>query len=60
MTADRHLSLTAPERQVLTLLAEDTHPAAVAHSLAISERTVRNHVKNVLEKVSDVVGPPDE
>jgi DNA-binding NarL/FixJ family response regulator len=44
-------SLTARERQVLTLLADGTTTADVARQLGISALTVQSHVKNILAKL---------
>jgi DNA-binding NarL/FixJ family response regulator len=44
-------TLTARERQVLTLLAEGRGTGEIATSLGISGLTVQSHVKNVLGKL---------
>lgn len=44
--------LTKRERQVLQLLAEGKSNKAVAESLYISEKTVKNHVSSVLQKMN--------
>jgi DNA-binding NarL/FixJ family response regulator len=44
-------TLTERERQVLHLVAAGKGNAAIAHELAISLKTVRNHVSNVLTKL---------
>jgi pimeloyl-ACP methyl ester carboxylesterase/DNA-binding CsgD family transcriptional regulator len=44
-------SLSAREREVLELMAEGYGNAAIAERLAISEKTVRNHVSNVFDKL---------
>ena len=44
-------SLTARERGILTLLTEGLSNAAIAGSLGLSEKTVRNHVSNVFDKL---------
>jgi DNA-binding NarL/FixJ family response regulator len=44
-------SLTAREREVLALLTEGLGNADIAQRLSISEKTVRNHVSNVFDKL---------
>jgi len=44
-------SLTAREREVLTLITEGLGNAEIAERLSISEKTVRNHVSNVFDKL---------
>lgn len=44
-------SLTARERQILLLIAEGQTNQTIADTLAISERTARTHVSNVLAKL---------
>ena len=44
-------SLTAREREVLALITEGLGNAAIADRLSISEKTVRNHVSNVFDKL---------
>ncbi len=44
-------SLTAREREVLALITEGLGNAAIAERLSISEKTVRNHVSNVFDKL---------
>ena len=43
--------LTSREREVLTLLTEGLGNADIAERLALSEKTVRNHVSNVFDKL---------
>ncbi len=43
--------LTSREREVLALMARGLGNADIAESLAISEKTVRNHVSNVFDKL---------
>lgn len=43
--------LTGRERQVLELLAEGLANKEIAFSLKISENTVKNHLRNILEKL---------
>ena len=43
--------LTQREREILELMADGFGNRAIADSLFISENTVRNHVRNVLDKL---------
>ena len=43
--------LTAREREVLTLVAKGLSNRAIADELGISENTVKNHVRRILEKL---------
>ena len=47
-----HDSLTPREREVVSLLARGRTNREIADTLIISERTVENHVSNVLGKLS--------
>ena len=44
-------SLTAREREVLALITEGLGNAQIAVRLSISEKTVRNHVTNLFDKL---------
>ena len=44
-------ALTAREREVLTLLTEGLGNAEIASRLDLSEKTVRNHVTNIFDKL---------
>jgi pimeloyl-ACP methyl ester carboxylesterase/DNA-binding CsgD family transcriptional regulator len=44
-------SLSAREREVLTLITRGLGNAVIADSLSISEKTVRNHVSNLFDKL---------
>ncbi|WP_316502112.1 LuxR C-terminal-related transcriptional regulator [Microbacterium sp. ANT_H45B] len=48
---DQTVTLTAREREVLTLLAGGARNRAIAEQLAISDNTVKFHVSNLLRKV---------
>ncbi|HET7112669.1 MAG TPA: LuxR C-terminal-related transcriptional regulator, partial [Pyrinomonadaceae bacterium] len=43
--------LTAREREVLSLITEGLGNAEIAERLSISEKTVRNHVSNIFDKL---------
>jgi len=43
--------LTNRERQVFNLLIENYSTNEIAHSLKISEKTVRNHISNTIQKL---------
>ena len=44
-------SLTSREREVLALMTEGLSNAQIAERLSISEKTVRNHVSNLFDKL---------
>ena len=44
-------SLSHREREVLSLISEGLGNAQIAESLSISEKTVRNHVSNIFDKL---------
>ena len=50
-SADPFAALSSREREVLTLLTEGLSNADIAARLAISDKTVRNHVSNVFDKL---------
>ena len=50
-TAAAFPSLTDREREVLEMVAAGKGNAAIAHELAISLKTVRNHVSNIFTKL---------
>ena len=43
--------LTAREREVLALISQGLGNASIGESLAISEKTVRNHISNLFDKL---------
>jgi DNA-binding NarL/FixJ family response regulator len=43
--------LTARERGILVLMTEGLGNAAIAEHLSLSEKTVRNHISNVFDKL---------
>jgi two-component system response regulator DegU len=45
-------SLTRREREVLQLMAEGKSNRAIGEFLFISEKTVKNHVSSILQKLS--------
>jgi len=49
--AARYATLTPREREVLALITEGLGNAEIAARLSISEKTVRNHVSNVFDKL---------
>jgi DNA-binding NarL/FixJ family response regulator len=50
-TTDKFPELTDREREVLDLMADGLRNHAIADRLGLSEKTVRNHVSNVLMKL---------
>ncbi|GBF77505.1 helix-turn-helix transcriptional regulator [Paenibacillus sp. 598K] len=44
--------LTAREREVFELLVQDKTTRDIAKHLYISEKTVRNHISNVMQKLN--------
>jgi DNA-binding NarL/FixJ family response regulator len=45
------LELTAREREVLDLIARGLDNMQIAKSLALSEKTVRNHINSIFSKL---------
>ena len=43
--------LTKREKEVFSLLIQNKSTSEIAHSLYISEKTVRNHISNVMQKL---------
>ena len=43
--------LTKREREVFTLLVSNMTTKEIAHELGISEKTVRNHISNTMQKL---------
>lgn len=52
--------LKPPERQVLEAVAAGCSIPEVAEALAISERTARNHIRNVVAKLSVLAQEDDD
>ena len=46
-----HKILTNREEQVFSLLVKNKSTRDIAHELHISEKTVRNHISNVMQKL---------
>lgn len=46
-----HSILTAREREVFELLIQNKTSRQIADELFISEKTVRNHISNVMQKL---------
>lgn len=46
--------LTAREREVLSLLVKGASNSAIAHTLVVSPKTVRNHITNIFRKLGVV------
>lgn len=44
--------LTSREKEVLTLLISNRSTKEISETLHISEKTVRNHISNVMQKLS--------
>ncbi len=51
VSAERFLSLTPREKEVLQLMAEGRSNKAIGDYLYISEKTVKNHVSSILQKL---------
>lgn len=47
--------LTPREKEIFTLLIDNYSTKSIAEKLNISEKTVRNHISNVMQKL-DVTG----
>lgn len=47
--------LTPREKEIFTLLIDNYNTKDIANELKISEKTVRNHISNVMQKL-DVTG----
>lgn len=43
--------LTKREKEVFDLLVDNYTTMEIAHNLSISEKTVRNHISNVMQKL---------
>ncbi len=51
MTMNRATTLSAREREILSLIAEGYTDAEIGRQLVISVNTVQNHVKSILRKL---------
>ena len=51
MCTEALASLTARERTVLERIARGLSNVEIAQALSISERTVRNHITNIFDKL---------
>jgi len=47
-----HSLLTRREKEIFTLLTMNKSTKDIAEELCISEKTVRNHISNVIQKLS--------
>ena len=47
---DRHV-LTSREKEIFTLLTQNKSTKEIANLLNISEKTVRNHISNTMQKL---------
>lgn len=47
---DRHI-LTSREKEIFTLLTKNKTTKEIANKLNISEKTVRNHISNTMQKL---------
>ena len=43
--------LTPREKEIFYLLIDNNNTKDIAHKLGISEKTVRNHISNVMQKL---------
>lgn len=46
-----HSLLTRREKEIFTLLTKNKTTKEIADELCISEKTVRNHISNVIQKI---------
>ncbi len=44
--------LTGREKEIFTLLIQNYSTKEIANNLSISEKTVRNHISNTMQKLS--------
>ena len=52
MSSKQHRSLlTKREREIFQLLIEDYSTKEISEALGISEKTVRNHISNTIQKL---------
>lgn len=48
---DMHSLLTKREKEIFVLLTQNQSTSQIAQKLSISEKTVRNHISNVIQKL---------
>lgn len=46
-----HTLLTKREKEIFSLLIKDNSTKQISEELCISEKTVRNHISNVIQKL---------
>lgn len=46
-----HSLLTKREKEIFVLLTQNQSTSQIAQKLSISEKTVRNHISNVIQKL---------
>ena len=51
MNVKRNIILTPREKEIFNLLIKNQSTRDIAKTLGISEKTVRNHISNVIQKL---------